>query len=75
MVKWALLVALAVIGACTLFDEDLPGESCETDTDCFRAQGEICNRQTNLCEVPMPDAAVPIDAPVDAALDAEVDAQ
>jgi hypothetical protein len=71
MVKWALLVALAIVGACTLFDEELPGESCTTDTDCFRAQGEICNQQTKTCEM-RPDAAiVPIDAPVDAEVDAQ----
>lgn len=65
MVRWLVILAFAVAGAgaCTLFDEEPPGDSCTQDTDCFRAQGEVCNRQTNTCE-PRPDAGV--DAGVDA---------
>lgn len=60
MVRWLLVLALAAagIGACTLFDEDPPGDSCTTDTECFRAQGEVCNQQTKRCEVRMTDAGV-----------------
>ena len=63
MVRWLVVISLAVAavtGACTLFDEDPPDDSCATDTDCFRAQGEVCNQMTHQCEV-KPDAGV--DAP------------
>jgi hypothetical protein len=69
MVRWTLLVALAVAGACTLFDEDLPSDACTTDTDCFRAQGEVCNQQTKTCEMRAADAGVDT-APVAAEEDA-----
>lgn len=61
MVRWLLVLALAAFGgagACTLFDEDPPDDSCKVDSDCFRAQGELCNRDTNRCEVKMTDAGV-----------------
>jgi hypothetical protein len=62
MVKWLLILALAVTGAaCTLFDEDLPDNSCKLDADCFRAQGEVCNQSTKQCELRAVDAGV--DAP------------
>jgi hypothetical protein len=63
MVRWLLAVSLGLslcVGACTLFDEDPPDDTCESDTDCFRAQGEVCNQMTHECEV-KPDAGV--DAP------------
>lgn len=78
--RWLLLIclALAAASACTLFDEDPPGEECVTDMDCFRAQGEFCNQQTKQCQQRVLDAAVPTPdaAPIpDAAIsDAEVDA-
>ena len=75
MVRWLLLIALAAAGACTLFDEEPPGDSCTTDTDCFRAQGEVCNQQTKRCELrTYRDAGVDVAVPADAAVDAGVDA-
>ena len=74
MVRWLLLIGLGAAGACTLFDEDPPDDTCTTDTDCFRAQGEVCNRDTNRCEQrPAGDAGLDA-APADAAVDAGVDA-
>jgi hypothetical protein len=61
MVRWLVVIALAAASACTLFDEDPPGNACKTDMDCFRAQGEACNQKTHTCEVRMTDAGV--DAP------------
>jgi len=62
MVRWLALaiagVALA-IGACTLLDDGPPDGRCESDQDCFRAQGESCNVETHECVVS--DAGV--DAP------------
>jgi hypothetical protein len=58
MVKW--LLALVVIAGCTLFDDGPPPNTCKTDQDCFRAQGETCNVQKHVCEVTV-DAGV--DAP------------
>jgi len=53
-VKW-LLVVLAFVaalgGACTLLDDDPPDGTCQSDQDCFRAQGETCNVETHRCEV------------------------
>jgi hypothetical protein len=63
MVKLALTISLVLglgVASCTLFDEDPPDGSCEVDTDCFRAQGEVCNQMTHECEV-RADAGV--DAP------------
>lgn len=62
MVRWLFLLAVAAAGvACTLFDEEPPDNSCVSDADCFRAQGETCNQSTKQCEVRMVDAGV--DAP------------
>ena len=60
MVRWLLMACLALalcVGACTLFDEDPPDDSCVSDNDCFRAQGEACNQMTHECEI-KPDAGV-----------------
>lgn len=54
-----VLVAGASVGACTLLDDDPPSNTCKTDNDCFRAQGETCNLTTHAC-------AQTIDAGVDA---------
>jgi hypothetical protein len=65
VVKWlaavALLAGLLAAGqACTLLDEDPPDDSCSTDDDCFRAQGEQCvNKRCTV--IMMIDAGV--DAP------------
>jgi hypothetical protein len=62
--RLALLLALAVtttVGACTVFDDDPPSNTCKTNNDCFRAQGETCNTQKHVCEVTSSDAGV--DAP------------
>jgi hypothetical protein len=45
--RFALLALL--LSSCTLFD-DRPDRTCKSDTDCFRAQGEVCNTSTNTCE-------------------------
>jgi hypothetical protein len=60
MVRWLVLIfALATAaGACTLFDEDPPDDSCMSDNDCFRAQGEICNQQTKQCQLRPTDAGI-----------------
>jgi len=54
------LLAGSAIGACTLFDDDPPSNSCKTDQDCFRAQGETCNQQNHVCEL---KADAGVDAP------------
>ena len=59
--RWLALLVVAVLatgGACTLFDDDPPDDSCMADTDCFRAQGEVCNQETHRCEIRMTDAGV-----------------
>lgn len=66
MVRWLLVLALAA-GACTLLDTDPPGSTCKANSDCFQAQGEVCNTQTHHCEVKARDAG--IDAPRDAGVD------
>ncbi len=53
-------VALGFSG-CFLFHEDYPDDTCESDMDCFRAQDEVCNLETNTCE-PRADAGPVIDA-------------
>lgn len=61
--RWLAVIMLAAalaIGACALLDDGPPENECEIDADCFRAQGEVCNDDTNMCE-PQMDAGV--DAP------------
>lgn len=62
MVRWLLVFAFAAAaagGACTLFDDDPPDDSCMDNTDCFQAQGELCDMKTHKCvQGPMADAGV-----------------
>jgi hypothetical protein len=64
VVRWlcavAMLAGLLAAGqACTIFDDDPPNDSCKSDNDCFRAQGEKC---VNMhCKLISADAGV--DAP------------
>lgn len=62
MVKLLLAVLLLTVafGACTLFDDDPPANTCKSNQDCFRAQGETCNQTKHVCEMTI-DAGV--DAP------------
>lgn len=68
MVKWLVAFLLVAGAACTLLDSDPPGSTCKTNTDCFQAQGEVCNTQSHHCEVKVRDAG--IDAVPDAGVDA-----
>jgi hypothetical protein len=59
----AILLALAAgatVGACTLLDDDPPTNTCKSNNDCFRGQGETCNTTKHICEMTI-DAGV--DAP------------
>ena len=58
MVKRLLL--LLALNSCTLFD-DPPKNSCKVDSDCFRAQNEMCDQQKHVCVQRTVDAGV--DAP------------
>lgn len=45
-----VLAALLGLGACTLFGGDAPPDrTCESDSDCFRAQGERCETDAGVC--------------------------
>jgi hypothetical protein len=57
-VRAATLLLAAALGACSLFDADIPSRSCARDNDCFVAQGESCYLATGQCG-PRPDAAPP----------------
>lgn len=56
------VLAALLGGGCNLLDDDYPKTSCESNADCFRAQGEVCNTTTATCE-PQADAAPTFDAP------------
>ncbi len=51
----AVLVMLA-LGACAV-SEDRPDLSCDTDGDCFQAQGETCDVARHVCVGPALTAA------------------
>ncbi len=58
--RLALVLALVTgvtVGACTLFDDDLPDTSCESNEDCFESQGEVCDLDAHACVTT--DAGVP----------------
>jgi hypothetical protein len=57
-------VAAVMLAGCALFGDAYPDRSCRRNTDCFQAQGEVCDEATSTCIVPDFDAAVP---PPDAA--------
>jgi len=59
MLMLILLLAATAASGCSLFRQDLPSDSCEDDFDCFRAQGEMCNPATKMCEVPADAAPIP----------------
>ena len=61
MVKRALLVLALALPACTLFDDGPPDNTCSSDKDCFRAQGEHCDLAKHECVTGDVDAGV--DAP------------
>lgn len=53
-----VLLGASAVGACTLLDDDPPENTCTIDSECFRAQGERCDRGSHTC--------VTFDAGVDA---------
>ena len=65
-----LLIAMLLVffsAGCALFAESAPGTSCESNDDCFVAQGEICSNRGECIVGTAVDAAPPPDADVDAA--------
>jgi hypothetical protein len=50
------LVALLLLGGCSWLHDDYPDRTCRVNTDCFRAQGEVCDQEARVC-VAGPDAA------------------
>jgi hypothetical protein len=56
-----MILAVTAIGACTLFEDGPPDNTCTVDQDCFRAQGEHCDQGSHTCIV--------VDAGVDAGVD------
>jgi hypothetical protein len=56
----ALLALCVALTSCTLLDDGPPKNTCKSDSDCFRAQGEHCDMQKHVC-VPPTDGGV--DAP------------
>jgi len=55
-----LLALSAAVSGCSFFHDDFPDRSCNTNEDCFVAQGEICSAE-KLC-VPRADAGPAADA-------------
>jgi hypothetical protein len=66
-----VLLGGASIGACTWLEDSPPPATCSQNSDCFQAQGEVCNLAKQVCEVKMDAGVATIDAaPSDAAIDA-----
>lgn|GEM_PF-4278935 len=51
MKRLGAVLMLATLSGCFLFRNDLPDDSCESDQDCFRAQGEVCDVEAGQCIV------------------------
>jgi hypothetical protein len=56
------MIGFASISACTLLEDDPPKNVCTKNSDCFQAQGEVCNLDKKVCE-PKMDAGVVRQAP------------
>jgi hypothetical protein len=54
------VAAAAGLAGCALFGDAYPDRSCKRDSDCFRAQGEVCDETSSTCIVAVFDAAVPV---------------
>lgn len=69
MKRLALVFAAALmLPGCFWSHDAYPGRACQEDSDCFQAQGEVCDTQTNRCvQAGEPDAALP---PADGRVDA-----
>lgn len=63
-----VFTAALMLPACFWSHDDYPGRACQDNSDCFQAQGEVCDLQTNTCvQAGEPDAMLPpVDGPVDA---------
>jgi len=57
-VRAARIAALALALAGCTFGDDRVTRACDRSSDCFQAQGEVCNLDTNQCEQ-RPDAGSP----------------
>jgi len=60
----AALVVAGVGGGCALFVEEPPDRSCDSDAQCFRAQGEVCDLAKKQC-VKQSSATEAVDDAVD----------
>jgi len=72
VVRVVVIVALFAAGACALFSDGPPENTCRGDQDCFRAQGEVCNLDRFRCE-PGPDGGVDVIDAADGGTDAPFD--
>ena len=68
-----LLAWLAAAAGCSLLHGDYPDRQCQANADCFRAQGEWCERDAGVCRLAADDAGPSGDAsaPPDAAPEAD----
>jgi hypothetical protein len=55
----AALLIVALGAACSFYRNDFPDHACQANRDCFQAQGERCNLDLGLCEIPADAAPVP----------------